>query len=107
MSSTHKDNKSQFAGSGGVCKRAQRNLFNSRLDLVLPSIVTPFNSWVAPLDPLESQKELTAINIYGYDVFGCFAFTAVTVGHAKRQLMYSIHSELMAFLARHGDMNIL
>ena len=54
----------------------------------------------------ESQEKFTAINIYGYEVFGCFAFTTVTVGHAKRQLMYFICSELVVFPARHKDMNI-
>ena len=58
------------------------------------------------LDPWESQEEFTAVNIYGYEMFGCFAFTTVTVSHAKRQLMYSICSELVTFSARHKDMNI-
>ena len=83
ISSTHKGNKRRFARLGGVQKRAQRNLFDPRLNLVLPNIVTPFNGWVIPLDPWESQEEFTAINIYGYEMFGCFAFTTVTVGHAK------------------------
>ena len=45
MSSTHKGNKSWFAGLGGVQKRAQRNLLNPRFGLVLPSIVAPLNDW--------------------------------------------------------------
>ena len=106
MSSTNKGNKSRFLGLGGVRKRAQRNFFDSRLSLVLPSIVALLNGWVAPSDSWESQEEFTAVNIYSYEMFGCFAFTTVTVGHAKRQLMYFIRSELVAFPAHHGDMNI-
>ena len=63
MSSTHKGNKSQFAGSGDVQKCAQRNLLDPRLGLVSPNIVAPFNGWVTPLDPWKSQKEFTAVNI--------------------------------------------
>ena len=71
MISTYKGNKSRFAGLSGVCKHAQKNFFDPRLSLVLPSIVTPLNGWVAPLDPWESQEEFTAVNIYGYEVFDC------------------------------------
>ena len=63
--------------------------------------MAPLNGRVTPLDPWESQKEFTAVYIYGYEVFSCFAFTIVTVGHAKRQLIYSIRSELVAFPACH------
>ena len=106
MISMHKGNKSWFSGLGSVCKRAQKNLFDPKLSLVLPSIVLPLNGWVALLDPWESQEEFKAINIYTYEVLGYFEFTTVTVGHAKRHLMYSIHSKLVTFLARHKDMNI-
>ena len=101
MNSTHKGNKSWFVGLGGVQKRAQRNLLNPRLGLVLPNIVAPLDGRVMFLDPWESQEEFTAIYIYGYEVFSCFAFTTVTVGHAKHQLMYFIRNELVVFLARH------
>ena len=101
MSSTHKGNKSQFVGSGGVRKLAQRNFLDPRLGLVLPNIVAPLDGQITLLDPRESQEEFTAVYIYSYEVFSCFAFTTVTVGHAKRQLMYSICSELVAFPACH------
>ena len=104
--STDKGDKSRFLRSYNVRKCAQGNFLNPRLGLVLPSIVAPLNGQVAPLDPWEFQEEFTAVDIYGYEVFNCFAFTIVTIGHAKRQLMYSILSELMAFLACHRDMNI-
>ena len=106
MISTHKGNKSRFSRLGSVCKRTQKNFFDPRLGLMLPSIVAPLNGWVALLDPWESQEELTAVDIYGYKVFGCFAFTTVTVGHAKHQLMNSIRNELVAFPACHKDTNI-
>ena len=98
--------QSRIQPHNGVQKRAQKNLFGPRLGLVLPSIVASFNGWVTPLDPWESQEEITTVDIYGYEVFGCFAFITVIVGHAKRQLIYSIRSELMAFSARHRDINI-
>ena len=106
MSSTYKGNKSRFSGLGNVRKRAWRNLLDPRLSLVLPSIVASLNSRVTPLDPWESQEEFTAVDIYSYKVFNCFAFTIVTIGHAKRQLMYSICNEIVAFPACHRDMNI-
>ena len=106
MSSTHKGNKSRFVGLGGIQKRAQRNFFDPRLSLVSPNIMAPLNGQFTPLDSWESQEEFTAVYIYGYEVFSCFAFTTVTVGHAKCQLMYSIHSKLVAFSACHEDMNI-
>ena len=68
--------------------------------------MAPLNGLVMPLDPWESQEEFTAVDIYSYKVFDCFAFTTVTVGHAKRLLMYSIRSELVSFPARHKDINI-
>ena len=107
MTSMHKSNKSRFSGSDGVCKCAQKKLLDTGLGPVLSSIVTPLDGWVAPLDPWESQEEFTAVNIYSYEVFGCFAFTTVTVGHKERQLMYFLHSKLVAFSARHRDMNII
>ena len=41
------------------------------------SIVAPLDGWVALLDSWESQKEFKAVDIYGYEVFGCFAFMTV------------------------------
>ena len=105
MINKYEGNTSRFLGLDGICKRAQRNLFDPRLGLVLPSIVTPLDGQVALSDPWESQEEFIAVNIYSYKVFGCFAFITVTVGHAKCQLMYSIRSKLVAFPARHRDMN--
>ena len=51
MISMHKGNKSRFSGLGGDRKCAQRNLLNTRLSLVSPSIVVPLDGWVALLDP--------------------------------------------------------
>ena len=60
-----------------------KNFLDPRVGLVLPSIEAPFNGWVASLDLCESQKELTAVNIYGYELFGCFALPTVTVSHTE------------------------
>ena len=73
---------------------------------MLPNIVAPLDGWVTPLNPCESQEEFTAVDIYCYEVFGCFAFTTVTVRHVKRQPICFIRSEFVAFLACHGDVNI-
>ena len=105
MSSMHKGNKSRFSELGNVRKRAQTNFLNPRLGLVLPSIVAPLNCQVASLDPWESQEEFIAVNIYGYEMFNCFAFETVTVNHGKCQFIYSIRSELVAFPAHHRDIN--
>ena len=48
-----------------------------------PSVVSPLNGWVMLPNPQESQEELTAVNIYSYELLGSFAFATVTVGHAK------------------------
>ena len=100
-SSTHKGIKSRFVGLGSVQKRAQKMFLDPKLNLVLPNIVASLNGRVTPLDPWEFQEKFTAIYIHDYEVFSCFAFTIITVNHAKRQLMYSICSKLVAFLACH------